>query len=141
LRYAAVIAGLLAAGTVVYETVEGPAPATDVAGTMASSGRRATVDTVRLPDGPVSGRVILYRDSAGLGLEFELVTSTPVEALVTVDNHTLKVSSLGGRADRGGPPTTVALPALGMRGEAVDVTFLMAGHQVGSATLRAPEDR
>ena len=35
LRYAALIAGVLAAGTVVYETLDGPRPATsDVAGTI-----------------------------------------------------------------------------------------------------------
>src|SRR5712671_3960893 len=74
LRYAALIAGVLAAGTVVYETLDGPRPATsDVAGTMATADTPTTVDTVRLGNGAVAGRVSLYRDRAGLGLEFELV--------------------------------------------------------------------
>jgi hypothetical protein len=138
LRYAALIAGVLAAGTVVYETVNGPRPAaSDVAGTMAEAGARAMVDTVRLGNGPVSGRVSLYRDSTGLGLEFELVASAPVDALVGSHGHTLRVNGLGGREGRG--RTAVALPGFGMRGEAVDVTFLMEGHPVGSATLRAPQ--
>jgi hypothetical protein len=141
LRYAALIASVLAAGAVVYETVEGPAPATDAVGTMAAAGARATVDTVRLGNGPVSGRVSLYRDSAGLGLKFELVASAPVDVLVASDGHTLRVNGLGGPEARGGPRTAVALPGFGMLGEAVDVTFLMAGREVGSATLRAPKDR
>jgi hypothetical protein len=140
LRYAALIAGVLAAGTIVYETVNGPRPATsDVAGTMAAAGAPTTVDTVRLGSGPVSGRVSLYRDRTGLSLEFELVASAPVDVLVASDGHTLRVNGLGGREGRGGPRTAVALPGFGMRGEAVDVTFLMEGHPVGSATLRAPQ--
>jgi hypothetical protein len=140
-RYAALIAGVLAGGTVVYETVEGPAPATDAAGTMAAAGARATVDTVRLGNGPVSGRISLYRDRAGLGLKFELVASAPVDALVTSNGHTLRVNGLGMRDQPGEPRTAVALPGFGMRGEAVDVTLLMGGRQVGRATLRAPKDR
>src|SRR6202035_177606 len=81
--YAALIAGVLAAGTFVYETLDGPRPATsDVAGTMAAAGAPTTLDTVRLGNGAVSGRVSLYRDRAGLGLEFELVASAPVDVLV-----------------------------------------------------------
>jgi hypothetical protein len=140
LRYAALIAGALAAGAVVYETVEGPRPATsEVAGTM-SAGAPTIVDTVRLGNGVVSGRVSLYRDRAGLGLQFELVASAPVDVLVAGDGHTLRVNGLG-RDGPGGPRTAVALPGFGRGGEAVDVTFLMAGRQVGRATLRAPKDR
>jgi hypothetical protein len=140
LRYAALIAGVLAAGAIVYETVDGLRPATsDVAGTMAAAGAPTTVDTVRLGNGVVSGRVSLYRDSAGLGLKFELVASAPVDVLVASDGHTLRVNGLG--MGPGGPRTAVALPGFGMRGEAVDVTFVMAGREVGRATLRAPNDR
>lgn len=139
LRYAALIAGVLAAGTVVYETVDGPAPATDAAGTMAAAGARATVDTVRLDNGPVSGRVSLYRDSAGLGLKFELVAGASVDVLVASDGYTLRINGLGRRDGRVVPPTAVALPGLRMGGQTVNVTFLMAGQQVGRATLRAPE--
>ena len=142
LRYAALIAGMLAVGTILYETVESPRPATnDLAGTMAAAGAPTTLDTVRLSSEVVSGRVSLYRDRAGLGLEFELVASAPVDVLVASDGHTLRVNGLGVRDAPGGPRTTVALPGFGRSGEAVDVTFLMAGHEVGRATLRAPKDR
>jgi hypothetical protein len=142
LRYAALIAGVLAVGTVVYETVNGPRPATsDVAGTMAAAGAPTIVDTVRLANGVVSGRVSLYRDSAGLGLKFELAASAPVDVLVASDGHTLRVNGLDMRGGPGGPRTAVALPGFGRSREAVDVTFLMAGREVGRATLRAPNDR
>jgi hypothetical protein len=142
LRYAALIAGVLVAGTVVYETVDGPRPATsDLAGTMAAAGAPTTVDTVRVGSAVVSGRVSLYRDGAGLGLKFELVASAPVDVLVASDGHTLRVNGLGMRNGSGAARTAVALPGFGMGGEAVDVTFLMAGRQVGRATLRAPKDR
>ena len=141
LRYAALIAGMLAVGTILYETVESPRPATsDVAGTMAAAGAPTTVDTVHLGNGVVSGRVSLYRDRAGLGLQFELVASAPVDVLVASDGHTLRVNGLGVRDAPGGPRTTVALPGFGRSGEAVDVTFLMAGREVGRATLRAPKE-
>lgn len=142
LRYAALIAGVLAVGTILYETVESPRPdASEVAGTMAAAGAPTTLDTVRLGNAAVSGRVNLYRDRAGLGLEFELVASAPVDVLVVSDGHTLRVNGLGVRDAPGGPRTTVALPGFGRSGEAVDVTFLMAGREVGRATLRAPNDR
>jgi len=141
LRYAAFIAGVLAAGAVVLETVKGPETVTtDVAGTMAAARALTILDTVHL-GGPVSGRVSLYRDRAGLGLEFALVATAPVDVLVASEGHTLRVNGLGMRDAPGGPRTAVALPGFGRSGEAVDVTFLMAGHEVGRATLRAPTDR
>jgi hypothetical protein len=141
LRYAALIAGVLAVGTIVYETADGPRPAkSDVAGTMAAADAPTTVDTVRLGNGAVAGRVSLYRDRAGLGLKFELVASAPVDVLVASDGHALRVNGLGMRNGPGGPRTAVALPGFRM-GQTVDVTFLMAGRQVGRATLRAPKDR
>jgi anti-sigma factor RsiW len=140
LRYAALIAGVLAMGVILYETVEGLRPATsDVAGTMAAAGAPTTLDTVHLANGVVSGRVSLYRNRAGLGLEFELVASAPVDVLVASDDHTLRVNGLG--SGPGEQPTAVGLPGFGTGGEAVDVTLFMAGREVGRATLRAPKDR
>ncbi len=137
-RYAAVIAVMLAAGAVVVETLRGPETATrDVAGTMAAARAPTIVDTVRLANGPVTGRVSLYHDGAGLGLEFDLVTSAPVDVLVASDGHTLRVNGLGRKDKSAAPRTTVALPGVGMGGQNVDLTFLMGGRPVGSATLRA----
>jgi hypothetical protein len=141
LRYAALIASVLAVGTILYETVESPRPATsDVAGTMAAAGAPTTLDTVRLNSEVVSGRVSLHRDRAGLGLQFELVASAPVDVLVASEGRTLRVNGLGVRDAPGGPRTTVALPGFGRSGGAVDVTFLMGGREVGRATLRLPKE-
>jgi anti-sigma factor RsiW len=141
LRYAALIAGVLAVGAILYETVESPRPATsDVAGTMAVAGAPTTLDTVRLSSEVVSGRVTLYRDRAGLGLEVELVASAPVDVLVASGGRTLRVNGLGVRDAPGGPRTTVALPGFKRSGEAVEVTFLMGAREVGRATLRAPKE-
>jgi hypothetical protein len=141
LRYAALIAGVLAVGAILYETVENPRPATsDVVGTMAAAGAPTTLDTVHLGNGVVSGRVSLYRDRAGLGLQFELLASAPVDVLVASDGRTLRVNGLGVRDSPVGPPTTVALPGFGRGGEVVELTFLMAGREVGRVTLRAPKE-
>ncbi len=134
--------GMLAAGAVVVETLRGPETAPrDVAGTMAAAHAPTILDTVRLGNGPVSGRVSLYRDGAALGLEFELVTSAPVDVLVASDGHTLRVNGLGRKDKSAAPRTTVALSGVGMGEQEVDLTFLMGGRPVGSATLRATGPR
>jgi anti-sigma factor RsiW len=128
-RYVALIAGVAVAGAVVLQTVRGPRPApSEVAGTM-SALPAAALDTVQLPNGPVSGRVSLYRESSGLGVRFDLVTSSPVDVLVTGAGHTLRVKGLGGR------PTAVELRGFPTDVPTVDVAFLMEGRPAGTATL------
>jgi anti-sigma factor RsiW len=143
-RLAAVFAGVLVAGTVLFEAGvdRGPA-ATDVAGTLAGSGVRApaTVDTVKLDLGEVAGQASLYRAAAGLGLELELVASAPVEVLVASGGQTMRIKGLGRPDSPGGPRTAIALPGVGTPGQTVDLTFLIAGRQVGAATLKVPEGR
>jgi len=139
-RYAALLAGVLGAGTVVFETVKGPGPATsEVAGTMAAARAPTALDAVQLGEGPVAGRVSLYRDSGGLGVAFEVVTPAPVDVLIVGGGHTLRVNDLGGHGGSSVPATVVALPGFATNGQAVTVTFLMAGRPVSSATLRVPE--
>ena len=144
LRYAAVIVALLT-GAVVYEVVRGPEPpTTEVAGTMAPADTRTTLDTVRLDNGVVSGRVSLYRDRRGRGLRFEVSAGTPVDVLIASDGHTLRINGVGSqdKPAQGKPGVlAVALPGFRMGGQTVDLTFLMAGRQVGSATLRTVADR
>ena len=141
-RYAAVLAGALAAGTVLFVTVEGPRPATsDTAGTMAAARAATTLDTVSLANGPIAGRVSLYRDASGLGLKFELATSAPVDVLVASGGYTIRIKDLGGKAATGEPGTTVALPGFKATGQAVNLTFLVAGREVANATLTAHESR
>jgi hypothetical protein len=137
-RYAAVIAGMLAAGVLVLETLRGPETASrDAAGTIASVPAPTIIDTVRLGSGPVSGHVSLYRDSKGVGLEFELAANAPVDVLISSSGHTLQVKGLGGQDNPVGSRTTVPLPDFGTGGQTVELTFLMAGRPVGGATLRS----
>ncbi len=139
-RYAALVAGVLATAVAVFETARGPGPtATDLVGTtIAPSGARTLVDTVTLAQGRISGRVSLYRERAGLGLELALVTRAPVDVRIASEGHTLQVKGLDNRDKPNGHPVTVALPGFGMDGQSVELTFLMGGQPVGSATLRAP---
>jgi hypothetical protein len=136
-RYAALVAGILAGGLVVLDASKGPQSAsTDVAGTMAAPDTPTLLDTVRLSHGPVSGRASLYRDHAGLGLELDVTASAPVDVLVTGEGQSLRIKSLGGQGKPADRPARVQLTGPGWEGRGVILTFLMAGHQVGSATLR-----
>jgi hypothetical protein len=122
----------------VLETLRAPETASsDAAGTMASAPAPTIIDTVRLGSGPVSGRVSLYRDPKGVGLAFELAASAPVDVLISSGGHTLQVNGVGGQDKPAGSRTTVPLPDFGTGGQAVDLTFLMAGRPVGGATLRS----
>jgi anti-sigma factor RsiW len=137
-RYAAVIAGVLAAGGILTEMLRGPTPDTsEVAGTLALAPAATLVDSVRLESGSVSGSVSLYRDRAALALKFEVTAVAPLAVVIASEGHTIRVTGLG---KPGAPalPSAVALPGVAMHGQTVDLTFLIAGRPVGSATLRAP---
>jgi hypothetical protein len=142
-RLAAVVAGVVAAGALVFETVKGPDTGSgELSGTIAAVQTPTMVDTERLGEGPVSGTVSLYRDRAQWALKFEMVTSAPVDVLIASGQHTLLVSGLGGpdkfAASSG---RTVPLPGFQMNGEPVDLTFMIGGRQVAKATLRTPAGR
>jgi len=141
-RYAALLAGVLSAATLVYETVDGPAPGSgELTGTMAARRTALVLDTVALDTGPVRGHVSLYRDASGLGLALELASSAPVDVVVVSGSETLRVNGLGAAAvpDQ---KKSVALPGSGMGGRrVVDLTFLMSGREVARARLTAPEGR
>jgi hypothetical protein len=128
-RMAAAVAAVLIAGAVVFETGRSPRlTGSEAVGTMAAEG--LTLDTVRLDSGPVQGRVRLYRQGSGLALAFEVHASAPVDALVTGDGGTLRVSRVG-------PRTQVQLPGFAPDTHAVEVSFFVNGHRVGGATLKA----
>ncbi len=145
IRYAAVIVAALTAGALVYEIVHGPQyAATGAAGTLTAAGGPTVVDAVRLGEGPVSGRVSLYRERAGLGLRLELVANAPVDLLIAAGGRTLRVAGVAGpdKPGQGKPGAlTVGLPGFRMEGQTIDLTFLMYGRPVESARLRAPGDR
>jgi hypothetical protein len=140
-RLAAVLAAVVVAGAIVFETVKGPGPAAgNLSGTIAA--RTATiVDTVRLGDGPVSGRVSLLHERAQWAVEFDMVAGAPADVLIVSGAHKLRVNGIAGPDKTGGSPRRVTLPGFEVSGEPVELSFLMAGRQVASATLRQPADR
>jgi hypothetical protein len=142
-RLAAMLAGVVAAGALVFETTKGPGMSSgELSGTIAAAQTPTMVDTERLGEGPVSGRVSLYHDRAQWALKFEMVTSAPVDVLIASGAHSLRVNGLGG-LDKSGASlgSTVPLPGFEMNGEPVDLTFMIGGRKVAQATLRAPAGR
>ena len=137
-RLAAMVAGLLTAATIVYQTVQGPAPGSrETAGTMAAN-VPTTVDSVAVNDGPVTGRATLYRDKAGLAVGLEISAAEPVDVLVTADGHSFRINGLGSSRGGGDTRRTIALPGVGIHGQAVDLSFLIGERTVSRATLHAP---
>jgi len=147
-RYAALLAGLLIAGGVMFELVRSPAlEPSELAGTIALDPAATLVDSAQIARGPVSGRVSLYRDRAALTLRFEVTASTPIDARVSSEGHILQILAVtrgGGTVSDGGTPgmpAAAALPGVAMHGQDITVTFISDGRRVGSATLRAPAGR
>ncbi len=140
-RQAALIAGLLAAGAIVYETVQEPGPGSgETAGTMAA-GVPVTLDSVALDTGPVTGRVGLYRDRGGLAVGVEVAAAEPVDVVIASAGHTVRINGLRGESPHLAARSTVPLPGVELRGQKVELTFLMGGRAVSHATLRAPAGR
>jgi hypothetical protein len=137
-RLAAMVAGLLMAGTVVYETVQGPTPISrETAGTMATDAP-ATLDSVVLGTGPVTGRATLYRDKSGLAVGLEVSAAEPVDVLISAGGHSYRINGLGSSNPAGNTRQTIALPGVGMQGQDIELSFLVGERTVSRATLRAP---
>jgi hypothetical protein len=137
-RLAAMVAGLLIFGTIVYETVQGPAPGSrETAGTMAADAP-TTVDSVVVEGGPVSGRATLYRDKTGLAVGLEVSATEPVDVLITSGGHSFRISGLGSSDPAGSARQTVALPGVRLQGQNIELSFLIGDRTVSRATLRAP---
>jgi hypothetical protein len=139
-RFAALVAGVLVAAAVVLETIDGTGPAsTEVAGTIAAPGPRVTLDSVHIRNGSVSGQVSLYRDDRGASLVFDLASSAPVDVLIASGGHTQRVDHVVPGGTSAEPGATVPLRGFGTgEPQAVDLTFFVAGREVGRATLSAP---
>jgi len=137
-RLAAMLAGLLTAGTIVYETVQGPAPGSrETAGTMAADIPTA-VDSVAMSGGPVTGRATLYRDKTGLAVGLEVSAAEPVDVLITTAGRSFRINGLGKPAPAASDRQTVALQGVRVQGQAIELSFLMGKRTVNRATLHAP---
>jgi hypothetical protein len=132
------VAGLLMAGTIVYETVQGPAPGSrETAGTMAADAP-TTVDSVVVESGSVTGRATLYRDKTGLAVGVEVSAVEPVDVLIASGGHSFRINGLRSSDPSGSTRKTVPLPGVSMQGQDIELSFLIGERTVTRATLRAP---
>jgi hypothetical protein len=137
-RLAALIAGLVTAGSIVYQTVQGPGPGSrETVGTMVAEAP-ATVDSVVVNGGPVTGRASLYRDKTGLAVGLEVSAPEPVDVVIASGGHSFRINGLGSSNPPGVTRRTVALPGVGMQGQDIELAFLIGERTVSHATLRAP---
>ena len=137
-RLAALFAGLVTAGSIIYETVQGPGPGSrDTAGTIVAEAP-VTVDSVVLDSGSVTGRATLYRDQGGLAVELEVTATEPMDALIETAGHSLRIKGLGSSSPVGSTRQTVALPGVRMQGQDIELSFLIGERTVSRATLHAP---
>jgi len=137
-RLAALVAGLLTATTIVYETVQGPTPGSrETAGTMAAD-VPITVDSMALGGGAVIGRATLYRDRTGLGIALDVSAAEPVDVLIATESHSFRINGLGSPGPAGSTHQTVALPGVRMQGQDIELSFLIGERTVDRATLHAP---
>ena len=132
-RYAAVLAGVILTGTIVFRFMDyGQNAATaEMAGTLAAPRVATTVDVVQLGEGAVSGQVSLIVDGGKWNLELRLTADAPVDLLVATEGHTVRVHDAAGA-------TSIALPGFVADGRPIDLTFLRGGREVSRAVLRGP---
>ena len=136
-RLAAVLAGLVTAGSIVYELVQGPGPGTrEIAGTMVSE-TPVIVDSVAVQPGPVTGHVSLYRDKGSLLVGLGISATEPVDVLVASGGRSFRIKGLN-TSSSAGATRTIALPGVAMQGQAVELEFLIGERTVSRATLHAP---
>jgi len=135
-----VLAGVLLTGTVVFRIMDfGQEPtANEMAGTLAAARTAATLDVVQLGQGAVSGQVSLVRNGTELGVSFDLAASAPVDVVIAGEGRKVQVSGLGPHGKYGPGPTTIPLPGFEGRGQALQLTFLIGGHEVARSVLREP---
>ena len=134
-RLAAAVAGAVTLGGILFATLDGQKiGGSELAGTIAAPRMPVTLDTARMPDGPVTGQVSLYRDAAGLGVRLDVVAAAPVEVVITSGSQTVKVTGVGQK----GAPSAVSLAAFGTEPQTLELSFLASGSQIGHVSLRMP---
>jgi hypothetical protein len=137
-RLAAMLAGVLIAGAVVFASLKGPNPRpTELSGTLGASPTMTMVDTVRLGEGPAWARVSLYRERAQLALKVEMGPNNPADVVIKSNDYGYTIPGAGRPAQA--DDKLILLPNTSMDGQPVDVTLEVAGRPVAHATLRATE--
>jgi hypothetical protein len=141
-RYAAVLAGVILTGTIVFRLMDyGQGTATtEMAGTLAAPRAASTVDVVQLGEGPVSGQVSLVVEGGKWNLELRLSADAPVDLLVATGGQTVRVHNLALQGTQAAGTTSIALPVLVADGQPVNLTFLRGDREVSRAVLRGPSN-
>lgn len=137
-RLAAMLAGVLIAGALVFETLKGPGPASvQLSGTIGASPTMTMVDTVRLGDGPAWAQVSLYRERAQLALKVEMGPDNSANVVVKSNayDYTIRGAGRASQADN----KLILLPNTQIDGHPVDVTLEVGGRAVAHARLRTSE--
>jgi anti-sigma factor RsiW len=133
-RYAALFAGVVFAGAIVFHTVSGPGPANnEIAGTIATG----ALDSARV-EGPVSGTVTLYREGGNLDLRVDVSASVPVRPVIVTDGRSLRQDVWPDEV-AGATQRTIPLTGLAMHGQPLELIFLNSDRPVASARLQLPE--
>ena len=129
-RYAAMLAGVLVTGAIVYRITDGQSTvATEMTGTLAGPRASQSVDLASISGGAVSGSVTLDQQGSGLALALELTAGAPVDVLVASGKQSLTIKGLpAGR-------TVTALPGFDGTHQPVNLTFMAAGREIGRASL------
>ncbi|MGO9802864.1 MAG: hypothetical protein ACLPTM_00840 [Steroidobacteraceae bacterium] len=138
-RYAACLAGVAVAAAITFGSLRGlRPPSSELTGTIAPASQ-ALIDSTAVTGDGLSGRASLYRDGSGLSLELALRTEAALDVRITSGGYTLQVNNLNSQDRTGGTPIRLPLSGLDAGAGRVELTFLMAGRPVGSASLRAGE--
>lgn len=138
-RLAALIAGLVTAGAIVYETAQVPTPGSrETAGTMAADAGTIVDSAVVAGSGLVTGRATLHRDKGGLMVGLEVSAAEPVDVLIATGGQSFRLKSLASPTPAGIARRAVALPGIRMQGQEIQLSFLIGERTVGRATLHAP---
>ena len=137
-RYAAVLAGVLLTGAIVFRMMDfgqGSA-ANEMSGTLAAPRTAVAVDMVQVSAEGVSGRVGLIREGAELALNLQLATNAPVDMVIARGKNSMRVKGLGTRGSPGAQPTRIALPGFESGGGPIRLTFMRGDREVGQAVLK-----
>jgi hypothetical protein len=129
-RFAAMIAGVLITGTVVFKMTEGQnTNATEMVGTLAGSREPQSIDLASISRGVVAGSATLTQKGSGLALALELTAGAPVDVLLASGKESLTIKGLS--AGR----TVTALPGFERTGQPVNLTIVAGGREIGRASL------
>jgi len=129
-RYAAMLAGVLITGTIVFRLTDGQGTvATEMAGTLAGSRAPHSIDLAEISRGAVAGKASLTQQGSGLALALQLTAGAPVDVSVASGKQSLTIKGLSVGH------TVTALTGFERTGQPVNLTFMAGGREVGRASL------